>query len=90
MTDLDDDYEYGDPDDDWYDDDDRYEPDEADWEEAKAQAEYAAHCEQAHGGEHCDCRPPLPARLRHRLDDALRHARRLLHRPPRYSDEPPF
>jgi len=78
-----------DQDDDWYDDDDRYEPDETDWEEAKAQAEYADHCERAHGGEHCSCRPPLRDRVRHRLDDALRYARRLLGRP-NWSDEPPF
>jgi hypothetical protein len=42
--------------------DDGYEPDISDYEEQRAQEEYAEHCDQVHGGGNCDCpRPPLEA-----------------------------
>ena len=80
------DYDY-DPDD-FY-DDLHYEPDEADWEFAKWRAEYDEHCDQAHDGDDCDCRPPLGERVRERFRSARRRTVAVLHRS-RYYDEPPF
>jgi hypothetical protein len=75
MTDVDDwdDQDEADEDDGWYDDDDDYrEPDPEDSEIARAYGEYAEHCEQVHGGAHCDCRPSLPERLASLARDAGR------------------
>ena len=80
------DYDY-DPDD-FY-DDLHYEPDEADYAYEKWRAEYEEHCEQAHGGDDCDCRAPLAERIRERFRSARACVRAALHRS-RYSDEPPF
>jgi hypothetical protein len=59
--DYDDDF---DPDDDWYDDEPWREPDPEDYEQARADEEYAEHCAEAHGGAPCDCRPPALSVLR--------------------------
>jgi len=77
-----------DADDDWYDDDYR-EPDISDYEEQRAEEEYRDHCDQAHGGNDCDCRAPLADRIRDRFRSARRRVRAVLRRT-RYSDEPPF
>lgn len=92
MTDIDDDWdEYDDyepdPDPDLYDD---REPDEPDWSYDAWGAAYEEHCEQAHGGDDCTCRPPLAGRLRQALRDMRLRAVSALRRRPRYSDEPPF
>lgn len=60
-------------DDDWY-DDDAYErePDPEDAEIARSYEEYYEHCETAHGGGECDCRPSLYAREMWRVRDAGR------------------
>ena len=79
-----------DPDDDWYDDrDDWREPDPEDYEIARANEEYAEHCEQKHGGADCDCRAPLSQRISWRLREMRIFAIRL-GRGRRYTDEPPF
>jgi hypothetical protein len=80
------DYDY-DPDD-FY-DDLHYEPDEADYEYQRWRAEYDEHCEQAHGGDDCDCRAPLGERIRERFRSARARVRAVLRRS-RYSGEPPF
>lgn len=81
-------YDQDDPDDyDPYDPDYDREPDEPDWAYDAWLYDYEAHCEQVHGGAHCDCRLPL----RKRITRWLRNARtRLRTRRARYSDEPPF
>ena len=56
------DYDDYDPDD-FY-DDLHYEPDEADYAYEEWRAGYEEHCEQAHGGDDCDCRAPLGERVR--------------------------
>jgi hypothetical protein len=85
---------YQDYDEDEYDPDDfyddlHYEPDEADYAYAKWRAEYEEHCEQAHGGNECDCRPPLGERVRECFRSARRRVTAVLRRD-RYCDEPPF
>ena len=80
------DFDY-DPDD-FY-DDSRYEPDEADYAYERMRAEYDEHCDQAHGGDDCDCRAPLADRIRERFHSARRRVSAVL-RHGRYSDEPPF
>lgn len=82
------------PDEDEYDpddfyDDDHYEPDEADYAYERMRADYDEHCDQAHGGNDCDCRAPLADRIRDRFRSARRRVRAVLRRT-RYSDEPPF
>lgn len=69
ADDGDEDYEGYDPDDDWYDDDYDREPDPEDAEIARSYEEYYEHCEKAHGGGECRCRPSLRARLMPRLRD---------------------
>lgn len=51
------------PDDDWYDDDDRPEPDPEDGDIARAYEEHFEHLDAVHGGDECDCRPSLAARV---------------------------
>jgi hypothetical protein len=74
--------------DDFY-DDGHWEPDEADYAYEKWRYDYEEHCEQAHGGNDCDCRAPLGERIRECFRSARRRVRAVLHRT-RYSDEPPF
>ena len=73
--------------DDWSADD--REPDPEDFEEARANEEYWEHCDQAHGGDDCNCRAPLAERVRERFRSARRRVIAVLHRS-RYYDEPPF
>jgi hypothetical protein len=72
--------------DDFY-DDLHYEPDEADYEYDAWRAGYEEHCQEAHGGDDCDCRAPLADRIRERFRSARR---RVVLRRRRYYDEPPF
>jgi hypothetical protein len=71
MT-LDEETDQYEPDDDWYDDD--REPDPEDAEIARSYAEYHEHCDQAHGGGECDCRPSALDRLRWAAGCSLRNA----------------
>jgi hypothetical protein len=64
-----------------------HEPDEADMEYDAWRAGYEEHCEQAHGGNDCDCRAPLGERIRERFRSARR---RVVRRRGRYCDDPPF
>lgn len=77
-----------DPDDDWYDDD--REPDEPDWGYEAWRAKSEEHCIQVHGGQDCNCRPPLRERLREAAWDLRRWSRNLRRRVRRDWDEPPF
>jgi hypothetical protein len=64
------------PDDDWDDDPrDDCEPDPEDYEINREYEEYAEHCDTAHGGGECDCRPSLAERLAWRAQDAARWLR---------------
>lgn len=71
ADDLDDDYE-PDPDDFW---DDGPDPDPADYEESRAYAEHVQHCEDAHGGGDCNCRPSRLDVLRLTAGNAARRVR---------------
>ena len=72
--------------DDFY-DDGHHEPDEDDYAYEEWRAGYEEHCEQAHGGDDCDCRAPLGERVRERFRSARR---RVVLRRRRYYDDPPF
>lgn len=73
--------------DDAYDDDDWDEPDPEDAEIARSYEEYYEHCEQVHGGEHCNCRTPLRDRLKRCFRQARWHLAGMMRR---RLDEPPF
>ena len=80
-------YDDYDPDD--YYDDSHYEPDEADYAYERMRAEYDEHCDQAHGGEDCDCRAPLADRIGQRFRSARARVIAFVRRSG-YYDEPPF
>jgi hypothetical protein len=90
MTDAYQDYDEDEYDPDDFCDDLHYEPDEGGCEYAwRAESDYEEHCEQAHGGNDCDCRAPLGERIRERFRSARRRVIAALRRD-RYYDMPPF